>query len=675
MCGIAGFWSRRLSAGDARSVARRMAGTLEHRGPDDEGCWVDENAGIALAHRRLAIVDLSPLGHQPMTSARGRYVLSYNGEVYNHCELRRELIGRAEPPGGFCGRSDTEVMLAAIEAFGLETAVKRFVGMFAFALWDQRERVLHLGRDRLGIKPLYYGWTGTTFLFGSELKALVAHPDFTARIDRSAVALMMRLGYVPSPYCIYRDVRKLTPGTILTIRSVDMHAAESRAFWSVRQSVESAADATLTSAGHAVDQLDALLREAIRLRMIADVPLGAFLSGGVDSSTVVALMQAQATRPVRTFTIGFTEDRFNEAHHARSVARHLGTDHTELYITPRNAQSVIPDLPRMYDEPFADASQIPTYLVSALARDHVTVALSGDGGDELFGGYNRHIWARRLWDVMRMVPQPIRALNSRLVHGVAPDTWDRLFGRVHRTLGLEVGHPTPGAMLHKLARALASPDADAMYVRLVSQWDDPQTVVVDGSEPQTWLPDAGDVASLVDATDRMMYLDLLTYLPDDILTKVDRASMAVGLEARVPLLDHRVVEFAWRVPQSMKIRQGEGKWLLRQVLYRYVPRELIERPKAGFAVPIGAWLRGPLRPWAEELLDERRLRDAGLLAPTAVRRRWSAHLAGTRDEADRLWNVLMFQAWLEASREESARGGACDHRLPLAGVTHDDDRD
>jgi len=636
---------------DPHSTARRMAAALAHRGPDAEGTWVDEYAGIALTHRRLSIIDLSPLGSQPMVSPGGRFVIVFNGEVYNYAALRKELEAGANPVVTFRGHSDTEVMLAAIEAWGLEAAVRRFVGMFAFALWDRQQHTLCLVRDRLGIKPLYYGWGGNTLLFGSELRAFTAHPDFRGEIDRSAVALLLKHNCIPAPHCIYRGVYKLPPGSILTLGSPDSRDTSPVAYWSARDVAERGTrDPFMGTETEAVDQLDTLLREAVSLRMIADVPIGAFLSGGLDSSTVVALMQAQSSRPIKTFTIGSTDAGFDESRHARTVARHLGTDHTELVVTPEDALAVIPRLPTLYDEPFADSSQIPTYLISALTRRDVTVALSGDGGDELFAGYNRHVWANRVWAGTRWLPRAVRNAQASALTAISPRTWDRLFERASPVIPRGLRFGTPGYKLHKLAGVLSAPSQEEIYNRLSSHWEAPLSVVLGATDLTAATPEPASRTAVPSFIEKMLYLDLVTYLPDDILTKVDRASMAVGLEARVPILDHRVVEFAWRLPLSMKYRDGTSKWVLRQVLYRYVPRSLVERPKAGFGIPLGSWLRGPLREWAEELLDERRLVSEGFFNPTTIRQRWQEHLTGKRGWEYHLWDVLMFQAWLESSR-------------------------
>jgi asparagine synthase (glutamine-hydrolysing) len=655
MCGITGFWAKPESS-DAtlRTRIASMTETLQHRGPDDAGVWTDAESGAALGFRRLAIVDLSPRGHQPMTSESGRFEIIYNGEVYNFASLRRELdqLGHR-----FRGGSDTEVILAAVEEWGLKAAVQRFVGMFAIALWDRELRQLHLVRDRLGIKPLYYGWFGGTFLFGSELKAIAAHPAFRAEIDRDALTLYLRHGYVPSPYGIYEGVSKLPPGCILSLQHHDQ-GTEPEPYWSARDVALAGAREPFTgSRQDAVTALDELLREAVALRMVADVPLGAFLSGGIDSSTVVALMQAQSSRPVKTFTIGFNEDGYDEAAHAAAVSRHLGTDHTSLVVTPAEARDVIPLLPWMYDEPFADSSQIPTFLVSQLARRHVTVSLSGDGGDELFGGYNRYFWGDTIWRRIGWAPKPARTLGGRALTTLSAETWDRGFSRIQPVLPGRLRQRTPGDKLHKLAEVLYVNTSEDLYLGLVSQWRDPESVVVNGREPSTVLTNKDRWAALPEFARRMMYLDLVSYLPDDILTKVDRASMATSLEARVPLLDHRVVEFAASVPLGMNISGTQGKGLLRDVLYRYVPKDLMERPKMGFGVPIDAWLRGPLRDWAEDLLDPGAMRQEGFLNPEPIQVKWRQHLSGERNWQYHLWTVLQFQAWLRAGGALGATSG------------------
>jgi asparagine synthase (glutamine-hydrolysing) len=630
-----------------------MADTLEHRGPDDAGSWVDAGAGLALGFRRLSILDLSPLGHQPMTSESGRLVVAFNGEVYNFRELRRELEGLGHR---FRGHSDTEVLLAACEQWGAGGALPRLEGMFALALWDRRARRLTLARDRLGVKPLYYGRAGGALLAGSELKALRAHPACRPDVDRDALTLYLRNNYVPAPYSIYRGIFKLPPGTFLTLDSPEAAGAPPTPYWSARDVARRGAAEPFTgSDAEATDAVDGLLRQSVARRMVADVPLGAFLSGGVDSSAVVAAMQAQSPRPVQTFTIGFTEEEYDEAAYARAVARHLGTDHTELYVTPEEARAVIPRLPELFDEPFGDSSQIPTLLVSELARRKVTVSLSGDGGDELFGGYRRYFAAATVWRKLRWIPNPARAALARALRVLPAGLYNRLPGWLFAPVRRFFRPGPMGPKVHKFAELLVGRRPEEAYLGFVSHWLDPARVVIGGREPVVPLTDPARWADLPDQFHRMMYLDTISYLPDDILVKVDRTSMAVSLEARVPLIDdHRLVEFAWRLPLTFKVRDGQGKWVLRRVLDRYVPRTLIERPKMGFGVPIEHWLRGPLRDWAEALLDERRLREEGFLHADVVRARWQAHLSGEQSWHYELWDVLMFQAWLERWRPAAA---------------------
>ena len=639
MCGIAGLIDQRLrsSADQLGDTADRMVETLTHRGPDSSGKWSDVENGIALAHRRLSIIDLSPNGAQPMTSASGRSIIAYNGEVYNFDEIRKALT--AEGRGPFRGASDTEVVLEACETWGIEQAVKRFIGMFAFALWDRKTRTLTLVRDRLGIKPLYWAQFGDLFLFGSELKALRAHGRWSPQIDQDAIAAFMRHNYIPAPHTAYRGVSKLPPGSILQLGP--QGRPKITAYWSLDDVVKEGRNNRLPDDDKtATDALETLLSDAVRQRMISDVPLGAFLSGGIDSSTVVALMQANSNRPVKTFSIGFSESGYDEAQYAKQVAAHLGTDHTELYVEPAQAMRMIERLPDMFDEPFADSSQIPTFLVSELTRPHVTVSLSGDGGDELFAGYNRYFQTTGAVGRLMNAPRPLRTGLAAALNGMSPHTWDQVFNLVPKRWR----PPTPGDKLYKLADVLRGGNS-AFYRRLVSHWDTPSDVVQGGSEPQGLLWDPTVIARFPDAIERMQYLDTLTYLPDDILTKVDRSSMAVSLEARVPLLDHRVVAFAWQLSSRQKVRHGKGKWLLRQVLQRYVPRELVERPKMGFGVPLDRWLRGPLRDWAEDLLSEHSLKQIGVLAPSPIRQKWQEHLSGGRNWQYHLWDVLMFQAW------------------------------
>lgn len=637
MCGISGYLGHMRSRDAALEALRMMTDAIIHRGPDDSGYWLDVAEGVALGNRRLAVIDPSPAGHQPMESADGRYVITYNGEVYNFRDLRSELesMGRRR----FRGHSDTEVILEAISHWGLESAVQRLNGMFAFALWDRRERLLHLARDRMGKKPVYYGWSGDTFLFGSELKALRTHPDFSGDIDRDALALFMRHDYIPSPHCIYRGLHKVPAGTLVTLSAATKQVTP-RQFWSFEEMVRRAREQPFEGdPAEAVQHLDELLGDAVSIRMIADVPVGAFLSGGIDSSTVVALMQAQSSQPVRTFTIGFHEGPYNEAEYAKAVAHHLGTDHTELYVSPEEVMAVIPRLATIYDEPFADNSQIPTFLISELARRQVTVSLSGDGGDELFGGYDRYQQGRRIWRAVGWLSPKVRSRLGQWLTTSPSDRWAGILSPVTRS--------RPVRRIGRLGELLALRDPGQLYRGLVSHWSPPEEVVIEGHEPGSVLTHPRQWPDLNDFVQRASYLDSVTYLPDDILVKVDRASMAISLEARAPLLDPRVVEFAWSLPLSLKIRNGKSKWILRELLDRYVPKDLVERPKMGFSVPIDSWLRGPLREWAEALLDERRLKAEGFFNAAPIRKRWSEHVTGECDWHYHLWDVLMFQAWLE----------------------------
>lgn len=646
MCGIAGFWGPSTNAVGHSELVRLMSRRISHRGPDDDGMWIDRDAGVALAHRRLSIVDLSPAGHQPMMSACGRFVISFNGEIYNHNQLRRCFSG----DHAWRGHSDTEVLLAAIAKWGIRRALEQSVGMFAFAVWDRELRTLTLARDRLGEKPLYFGYLQQTFVFASEPSAFTAHPEWRGEVDRDSLALLMRHNYIPAPYSIYKGVSKLRPGQILTItKPSDQPCFET--YWSASAVAETGSASPFTGTPvEAVERLEGLLRQSLQGQMMADVPLGAFLSGGVDSSVVVALMQSISPKPVKTFTIGFEHQDFNEAKHAKVVARHLGAAHNELYVTEREARDVIPKLPRFYSEPFADASQIPTYLVSRLAREHVTVSLSGDGGDELFAGYSRYAVAQTVWGRLKLLPRWARKAGQTLATTLSPAVYDAIFGAMQYRR-----ENRPGDRIHKAAGLLPSESLVELYAGMVSVWGDPTPVIGVRSAPTVL---SGGKRELVLNSDfqRLMYLDLVSYLPGDILAKVDRASMAVGLEARVPLLDHRIVEFAFSLPAAYLNRDGQSKWPLRQVLYKYVPRPLIERPKMGFGVPIDGWLRGPLHDWAEDLLSEARLKREGYLNPAPIRRAWAQHLSGRRNMQYHLWPVLMFQEWVS----QQAATHACD---------------
>jgi asparagine synthase (glutamine-hydrolysing) len=660
MCGLAGF----LAApgrwdSDADELTRRMCERIRHRGPDDAGTWLDGEQGIALGHRRLSIVDTSPAGHQPMRSAGGRYVVVYNGEIYNHRELRAGL-----EPQPWRGHSDTETLLACFERDGIVSTLERLVGMFAIAVWDRQLQELTLARDRMGEKPLYYGTLASgDFVFGSELRALAAHPRWQGEIDPDAIADLLQQAAVPAPRSIFKRVYKLEPGCWLT-RTRAGTQRQGR-YWSLidvaQRGLAQAAGAPAAVRSEAadraaVDRLDALLGQAVRGQLEADVPVGAFLSGGVDSSAVVALMCRHSTSRVRSFSIGFTDPGFNEAEFAKAVARHLGTEHTEHYVSNADALAVVGRLPTLYDEPFADASQVPTFLVSEMARRHVTVALSGDAGDELFAGYNRYRLAARTWRLLERVPLPLRALARRCALALPPALWDRLFLLPNALLPRQRRIGNAGDKVHKFATSvMAARTPLDMYESLLSHWNEAPEVVR-GSAPraprvETLTAALGPQATMVE---RMSLADQLGYLPDDILAKVDRAAMAVSLETRVPLLDHRVVEHAWTVPEHQKIRDGQTKWLLRQLLYRHVPRELIDRPKQGFAVPLDQWLRGPLRPWAEDLLAPASLETDGHFDGQIVRARWQQHLSGRRNWQYSLWNVLMFQAW----RREAAHWAA-----------------
>lgn len=647
MCGIAGFIEKAQSS----QILSKMNTALNHRGPDGAGVWCDTEEGIGLAHRRLSIIDLSDNGRQPMFSPSGRFVVVFNGEIYNYQELRKEIDQLSTV--AWQSRSDTEVMLAAFEIWGIEKAVQRFVGMFAFALWDRKERTLYLCRDRLGIKPLYYSQIGATFMFGSELKALRSHPNFIPEIDRDTITLYLRHNCIPAPYCIYKNTFKLEPGKILKISANSIFSRHklpsATTFWSAKEIAENSHD---LSDGEADEKewtnlLERRLKEAVSMRMISDVPLGVFLSGGVDSSTVAALMQAESAIPIKTFTIGFEEEGYDETDHARAVARHLGTEHNELCITADQAMDVITDLPTLYDEPFGDSSQIPTHLISKMTRQYVTVCLSGDGGDEIFGGYNRYRWMQKILDIQNILTRALSQKLSKKACNISPLAWDRLFGLITGFLPRKYRIDTAGEKLHKLANALSFFTPDDIYYCLISHWLEPEQIVIDTIEPATKVTARVDHPILNGYVQMMMYLDLVTYLPDDILTKVDRASMGVGLETRVPLLDHRVVELAWQIPLHMKIHDGQGKWILKKILYKYVPRKLIDRPKAGFAIPLDSWLREPLRDWAESLLDEKRIKTEGVFNPVPIRTKWNEHISGRRNNQAQLWDILMFQAWME----------------------------
>lgn len=639
MCGVAGFLETNgLPEGSLERAVREMTGPLSHRGPDAEGYWCDAEAGVALGHRRLAIVELSPAGDQPMVSRSGRYVLVFNGEIYDHEKLR----SLARPPASWRGRSDTESLLAGFESFGVVPTFERGTGMFAAAVWDRETRTLTLVRDRLGEKPLYYGWQGSTFLFGSELKALCRHPSFEPRVDQHALAAFLKLGYVPAPHSIYQGIHKLPPGTSLTVPARSgRQEAQPRAYWSLAAVAGRAAEAPFEGSDEeAVDELERLVGDAVEGQLMSDVPLGAFLSGGIDSSTVVALMRRRSSAPVRTFTVAFEESAFDESQAAREVAMHLGTEHAELLVTPAEALAVIPRLPTLYDEPFGDSSAIPTWLLAGLARRHVSVALSGDGGDELFAGYGRYRRTRQVWARARSLPPVTRAAVALGLGALPAASLQRVL--MHMRAG---GFPHLFAdRVRGVRTAFTAESVDALYDERVSNWPDPALLLQSGAKPAATFADAVPFGR-TDPTERMMALDTLTYMPDDVLVKVDRAAMAASLETRVPLLDHRVVEFAWSLPLRFKVRDDDAKWLLKQLLYRHVPRSLVDRPKQGFGVPIAAWLRGPLRDWAEDLLSPQALEDDGPFRAAPITELWRQHLAGLGSWEHRLWPVLMYQQW------------------------------
>src|SRR5215469_11916337 len=658
MCGLVGFvgCAGVRSESALAALTGRMIAQLRHRGPDDEGVWIDAHCGVALGHRRLAIIDLSSHGAQPMISHSGRYLLAYNGEIYNHMELRKELEC-ARPAIPWRGHSDTETALAAIERWGLDAALPRFNGMFALALWDREERQLHLARDRFGEKPLYYAIEQGCVLFGSELKGLLPHPAFRREIDRGALRAFMRFNYVPAPFTIYRSARKLLPATVLTVTvdpvSQTNSVGEPRAYWSATEVALAARERRLSDHAAAAEELRRLLlARVVRSRMMSDVPLGAFLSGGIDSSLIVAHMQQQTSRRVSTYTIGFEDPSYDESVPAEQVAAHLGTAHTCERVTPAQAREAILRMPAIYDEPFADSSQIPTYLVSRTAREHVKVALTGDGGDELFGGYDRYFVGQRAFPLIRSVPAPVRGPLSSLIRTMPPATWQAVIGCMRTLVGKKRLTDLSGERLHRLARQLGAGSEEHMYEIMMARPED-ETVPLAGCEERdsgttdTWL------ASLPPA-EAMMLFDTLNILPGDFLTKVDRAAMAVSLETRAPFLDPDLFEFAWRLPLEWRIGASAGKIMLREVLRGLVPAEIVARPKQGFGIPVGVWLKGPLRPWAESLLDERRLRQEGFLSPGPIRRKWAEHLAGTHDRQSEIWAAVVFQEWLAGTYDSPA---------------------
>lgn len=648
MCGLVGFIDsqKKISEEQNKNYILRMSDTLYNRGPDDSGVWSDVEKGIYLGFRRLAILDLSAAGHQPMVSKSSRYIIVFNGEIYNHQEIRKEIeknVGNVF----WKGHSDTETILCAFETWGVFDSVKKFIGMFAFAVIDKETNRLILGRDCAGEKPLYYGFQNDTFFFGSELKAFKPHPHFSKKIDRNSLSLYLKYSYVPAPYSIYEKISKLIPGTLLEL-NLKSFKIEHKTYWS---STEKANKLSLTenfdSPKEAIEKLDSLLRKSISDQMIADVPLGAFLSGGVDSSTVVSLMQAMSTQKVKTFTIGFYEKEYDESEHASAIAKHLGTDHTELFLTSDDVIQTIPKMPELYDEPFADSSQVPTYLLAKLARRDVTVSLSGDAGDELFGGYNRYQLGTTLWPKLEKIPAPIRKHLAPLIMGISPDSWNRFGNKFEGLIPTKYLQANLGNKIHKGAAVMGASSIEDLYLSLLKSWQNPEKIFSHKEILETYFE--SELKKLVNLTDlqKMMVSDFQGYMVDDILVKVDRATMGVSLESRVPFLDKRVIEFAWSLPSEFKLKDGQTKWILRQVLYQYVPKELIERPKKGFAMPIDKWLRGPLKEWANNLLCENRIKKDGYFNWLEVQKIWNEHLSGKKNYSVQLWSILMFQAWLE----------------------------
>ena len=657
MCGFVGFIGRKSfkDKDTAKRTLALMSNKIVHRGPDSSGYWINEEGSVGVAHRRLSIVDLTQAGSQPMLSKSKRYIVAYNGEIYNHSELRKYIDQESACQLSWTGNSDTETLLAAIDLWGLEKSLNKIDGMFAFALWDKKLKELFLARDPLGEKPLYYGAVNGSFIFGSELKSFKPHPAFQFELEKNAIALQMRHGFIPTPFSIYKGIKKLFPGSILQIKvneKMEIINQDCKRFWSFKNIVKKGLNSPfLGSEIEAVSKMENLLLESVKQQMRSDVPVGAFLSGGIDSSTIVALMQKISYVPVKTFSIGFEDKNYNEANYAHKVAKHLKTDHTELYVSLSNVLETLSKLPSIYDEPFSDSSQIPTHLVSKITGDYVKVSLSGDAGDEIFGGYNRYIFIHKLWNILSRAPVFLRSLGAKAITSVRPETWDKFLQANYLLIPNRWKVSNYGEKLHKVARVLPSENIESLYKCLVSNWVDEENLVM-GVQPQDIFSShfssfdhrLGDV-------ERIMAVDSVTYLPDDILTKVDRAAMSASLETRVPFLNKKVIEFAWQLPLSLKLKDGKGKWIVRQILNKYVPEKLTERPKMGFGIPIGYWLRGPLRDWAEDLINEKKLREENLLNPLAIRRKWKEHLDGTKNWQDPLWNVLIFQQWLDNEKK------------------------
>ena len=644
MCGFAGYLTKCNSRNhDSKNILNNMGNVIAHRGPDDSGIWYDNNyKAIGFVHRRLSIQDLSVAGQQPMHSRSGRYIIVFNGEIYNHLLLRKSL--KINVPWN--GRSDTETLLACIELYGIKKTLKKLIGMFSFAIWDVKHKRLTLARDRMGEKPLYYGFQNGTFLFGSDLISLKQHPDFVGEIRRKSIALFMRFGYIPCPYSIYNNIFKLPPGSFINIER-DVANPQPEFYWNFKEIVKSNnLEINNLEYDIAVNNLEIALGDSIERQMISDVPLGAFLSGGIDSSSIVALAQLRSSNQVKTFSIGYDDKHYNEAEHAKLIANHLGTDHTDLYVTPKDTISVIPEIPKIYSEPFADPSQIPMFLLSKMTKDYVTVALSGDGGDELFGGYNRHLFTNQYWGAISKLPSSMKWLITNTIKSLSPNHWNKVFMYFNYFMPKKFHHQNMGLKLYKISKAIRSDSIDDLYTSLISRWDNPEGLVLGIEKDKTLYEPLIDEFILCDDVSKMMAMDTVGYLSDDILCKVDRASMFASLESRNPFLDHNIVEFAAKLPLNYKIKNGIGKSVLRDVLYKHVPKKLIDRPKMGFDIPIGDWLRGSLKKWANDLLDEKKIREDGYFNAELVRKIWFEHQSGSNNMEHKLWPVLMFQSWL-----------------------------
>ena len=647
MCGINGFYSKTSSTFDNAIVRMNLA--ISHRGPDNNDFWIDKKSGIILGHQRLSIIELSSAGNQPMKSSSDRFVLTYNGEIYNHLQIRTKLQN-SDKNIRWKGASDTETLLAAIEIWGIKITLQEIEGMFAFALWDKKERSLTLVRDRIGEKPLYYGFQNKqgnqVFMFSSELKALKAHPIFEGEIDKNVINLQLRHSCIPAPYSIYKNIYKLLPGNYLKLKDSDLKKGlipASRNYWSLKEiAVNGNAKPIKLSETDIQDDLESNLKNSIKKQIISDVPIGAFLSGGIDSSVVVALMQSQSNYPVKTFTIGFEDDNYSEAKYAKKISKHIGTDHTELYVSPKKALDIIPKLPLIYDEPFSDSSQIPTFLVSELAKKQVKVALSGDGGDELFCGYNRHLMSNKFENIINYMPLDLRKIISFLLKTISSKNWTK-FSKILPGFNR---HVNLGDKIYKVANVISANSSHEIYHRLCSHWQNPSEIVKNSEEPKTLLSELKNNLKELNSQQQMMVMDFLTYLPDDILVKIDRAAMSSSLETRTPFLDHKLIEYVWKIPHQLKFRNNKGKWILRKILNKYIPKNLTERPKMGFAIPIDSWLRGELKDWAENLLNEKKLEQQGYFNSKLIRKKWIEHLSGKKNWQSDLWDVLMFQAWL-----------------------------